>query len=494
MLTGEEIRPSALHPSTREKHANPARTPSRLGLRLQCRTITYETRLGGVALRGNQERRKVRRDGALVDQSADCVGWPTTVPPSYGDMRPLSSWLRSMIAAAAVFAFPLGAQSSRDSAGVLIVENTRPAWSERERLSLAATPRLVIGNNTDSAYRFRQVRGVMLLTDGRIAVADGATLQLRMFSPEGRFLSASGGKGTGTGQLLNMGGVYRLHGDTIAIRARLSTLALYSSSGQFVQSRTLPAGADPRSANPFDLVTVLNNGAGVVAPMTMPTPRSVGARWSHSLEFKLVTASGEIARELGMLPYLELEQVSTGPTPPWLSAIGVFAGGDDRFYAGFGDRYAIRVYSGNGALQSIVRRSWTPVPITPDDWEQWVIEWSKLWVKTTGAQRERDIQEVRESPYATALPAFSRFIVDRGGRLWVREAHWQDAIGAGSLSDPPAVTSAWSVFDVRGRWLGDVSMPVGFQPFEIGADYATGTLRTDGGTRVVVYALSSRGR
>src|SRR5262249_17234620 len=151
-------------------------------------------------------------------------------------------------------------------------------------------------------------------------------------------------------------------------------------------------------------------------------------------------------------------------------------------------------YDGKGELQSIIRRSWTPAPISPDDWEQWVIEWSKLWVKTTGAERDRDVQEVRESPYATELPAFSQLIVDRTGRLWVREAPWQDAIGAGSLSDSPAVTSKWSVFDVRGRWLGDVSMPVGFQPFEIGADYVTGTLRSDGGTRVVVYALSAGSR
>jgi hypothetical protein len=410
------------------------------------------------------------------------------------NMQPLASWLRSAFSAAAIIALPLGAQTSRDSAGIRIVENTRPAWSENERLSLAAKPHLVIGDTTDSAYRFRQVHGVMRLTDGRIAVADGATLQLRIFSPEGRFLSASAGKGTGTGQLQNMHGVHRLRGDTIAIGAGLSRLALYSSSGQFVRTRTLPAGVEPASPNPFILITVLSNGFSVVAPLPNPAPRSVGSRWADSLPFKLVTASGDIARELGMLPYLELEQASIRPVSPWLSAIAVFASGDDRFYAGFGDRYAIRVYTGKGELQAIIRRSWKPVPVTADDWEQWVIEWSKLWVKTTGAERDRDVQEVRESPYATELPAFSRFIVDRTGRLWVREAHWQDAIGAGSLSDPPAVTSAWSVFDVRGRWLGDVSMPVGFQPFEIGANYATGTLRSEAGTRVVVYALGARGR
>jgi hypothetical protein len=399
--------------------------------------------------------------------------------------------MRVLGAAALLFAFPLHAQSSRDSAGVVIVENSRPTWNDSERLSLASRPRLVIGNTADSAYRFRQVRGVMLLPDGRVAVGDGASLQLRIFGAQGQLLSVSAGKGTGPGQILNMHWMRRLRGDTIAIGSGLSSLALYSSTGQFARATSFQGGAASR---PSLLLEVLNNGVGVVAPLPNPAPRSKGSRWTDSLPFKLVSESNGSVRELGLLPYLELEQVGDRPMPPWLSAGGVFVGGDDRLYAGFGDRYSIRVYSSDGALRSIIRRSWTPTPVTPDDWEHWVVEWSKLWVKSTGAERERDIQKVREEPYADVLPAFSQLIVDRGGRLWVREAHWQDAIGAGSLTDIPAIPSLWSVFDARGRWLGDVTMPTGFQPFEIGADYVAGVLRADGVNRVAIYGLSAPGR
>ena len=407
-------------------------------------------------------------------------------------MPAMANRLGRVAMAAAMFAFPLYAQSSRDSAGVLIVENAGPSWSDNERLWLAPKPRLVIGNSNDSSYRFRQVRGVMLFTDGRIAVADGGSLQLRVFSPQGRFLSASAGKGNGSGQLRNMQWVRRLRGDTIAISSGFSTLALYSNSGQFVRMTGLPPRTNDIPDGRLLLLTVLNNGLRVAAPLPNPAPRSLGSRWTDSLALKLVTESNHIVRELGTFPYIELDQVKSGPTPVWLSALGVVAGGDDRFYVGFGDRYAIRVYTDNGKLQSIIRRSWTPTPITPADWEQWVVEWSKLWVKTAGAERERDVQEVRESPWAEELPAFTQFIVDLSGRLWVRGAHWQDAIGAGSLSDTPAVASTWSVFDVRGRWLGDLSMPTGFQPFEIGTDYVTGILRTDGVNQVVIYDLSVR--
>jgi len=114
---------------------------------------------------------------------------------------------------------------TRDSAGVRTVENARPIWTDGERLQLAPTPRLTIGSTGDSAYRFSRIRGVMLLSGGRIAVADGGSLQLRFFDSAGRFLVARGGKGTAPGQPQSMGLVRRLRGDTIAIGSGLSTLS-----------------------------------------------------------------------------------------------------------------------------------------------------------------------------------------------------------------------------------------------------------------------------
>ncbi len=397
------------------------------------------------------------------------------------------SVLRAIIAT--LISLPLAAQSSRDSAGVRLVENGRPAWTASEQLSLAETPQLVIGDTTDSVTRFRQLRGVMRLTDGRIAVVDGGSLQLRLFSSDGRFLSASAGRGDAPGQLLSIGFVRRLRGDTIAISSGFATLSLYTSGGAFVRT-TSPLGAtDGPPTNRLLLLEVLGNGRRVGAALPRPVPRPIGSRWVDSIALKLLAPSGEIGDALGTFPYLEFEQVRTGPMPPWLSTIGVFAGGDDHFYAGFGDRYTIRMYTSDGALRSVIRRVWTPVPITPEEWEEWVVAWSTLWVREQGAARDSAVAAVRRAPYAEVLPAFSAFLVDRTGRLWVRAAHWQDAIGAGSLTDMPAVPSQWSVFDSDGRWLGDVEMPADFQPYEIGPDYVAGKAHRDGVNQVVVYAL-----
>lgn len=395
------------------------------------------------------------------------------------------------VATAALVGLPLSAQSTRDSAGVRIVENARPTWSDSERLRLGARPRLVIGDDADSSYRFRRVRGVMLLTDGRIGVADGGSLQLRLFSPQGRFLSARAVTPNRPGETVQMQWVRRLRGDTIAIACGLSTLAVYSTTGHYARTTEFPSRPDGRPAA-FFLLALLDNGLRVAAPLPIPAPHSAGARWTDSLTLRLVTESNEVVHEFGTFPYIEMAQVGTDPAPVWLAAGSVFAGSDDHFYAGFGDRYAIRVYTRDGKLESIIRRAWTAVPVTSDDWEHWVVAWSNRWVQSTGAARDREMQDVRESPWAEKLPAFTQFIADRSGRLWVRGAHWEDAAGAGALSDIPAVPSTWSVFDVRGRWLGDVNMPGGFQPFEIGTDYVTGTMRTERVNQVVIYDLTAR--
>jgi hypothetical protein len=387
---------------------------------------------------------------------------------------------------------PIGAQNVRDSAGIRIVENAKPVWRDADALRLSSAPVLRIGDPSTPELTFARIRGVFRLDGGRLLVADGGTLQLRLFDSTGRFVSASAGKGSAPGQLSSMDFVRRLRGDTIAVLSGISSLARYTGDGAFVRSVSIPQGADGR---PTTLpVSLLANGTRVMIPIPQPAAHPAGARWIDSIPVRLVSDGGQVIADLGMLPYLEFEQQGASPSPPWLSPIAVFTGSTDRFFAGFGDRYDIRVYSATGTLQSIIRRAWTPTPVTAAEWERWVVEWSKLWVKSTGEQREKDIQDVRDDPYAEVLPAFSEFIVDRVDRLWVREAHLDDAIAAGSLTDIPVVPSNWSVFDTNGRWLGDVAMPANFQPYDIGADFVAGKARLNNVNSVVVYALGATGR
>ena len=69
---------------------------------------------------------------------------------------------------------------------------------------------------------------------------------------------------------------------------------------------------------------------------------------------------------------------------------------------------------------------------------------------------------IEATPMADTFPAFSTFISDAAGHLWVRE---YDFPGEGR----PA--PLWTVFDPGGRVLGYLETPSGLRIFEIGEDY-----------------------
>ncbi|MES2524560.1 MAG: hypothetical protein V4617_17810 [Gemmatimonadota bacterium] len=398
----------------------------------------------------------------------------------------------AIVGAAFLASAGAGAQTTRDSAGVRIVENARPLSTASDPLHLSPAPLLVLGRQEGPEYKFSRIRGVMRLADGRIMVADGGSLQLRFYDANGKFVKATAGKGTTPGLLSGMNFVRRLRGDTIAVGTGFADVALYTTEGSHARTLSLPR-ADRVGPPGLLLLDMLPNGNRLAVSFPNPAPRPPGTQWLDSISFLLLDSANVTVRDLGRLPHVTLAQENAKDyTQPWLSSIAVVVGNADHLYYGFGDRYAIQVYSPTGSLQSIIRRAWTPTPVTPADWEHWVVEWSKLWVKSTGDSAKQEIQKVRDDPYAFTMPAFSQFIPDRVGRLWVREAHYQDAIAAGSLTDPPAVPSTWSVFDGDGRWLSDVAMPAHFQPYEIGADYVAGKLYGDDKVAtVVIYPLIS---
>jgi hypothetical protein len=384
--------------------------------------------------------------------------------------------------------------TARDSAGVRVVVNQSPSWPRTRWPVLDSAPSLIIGEQADSATRFRGVRSVRHVGNV-ISVVDASGNRLRTFDTAGQLRSSHRLGDSAAASRRQVRIVQQARRDTIVVGTAMAGLALYADDGTPIASLQEPASTSPGIAGRMALMEVVGGDTRIATFLSALGPnarsRPVGARWTQPIPLHIVTRSNMVTPAFDSIPLVEWEQTTSNPTPPWLSPIAVFASSRDRLHAGFGDRYVIKSYGKDGRLARVVHRAWTPTPITSADWEQWLIEWSKLWIKSTGAARDKEMNELRESPYAETLPAFSQFLVDHADRLWVREARWQDAIAAGSLTDTPAVESRWSVFDRTGEWLHDVSMPAGFQPFDIGADFVAGTARRNARTVVVIHALTS---
>jgi hypothetical protein len=415
-------------------------------------------------------------------------------------MRDLSSLLLALVAASSaasaqggiVFPRPpdgVVMTGTRDSAGIRIVDNSRQAWSATSSLRLSPAPDLRIGDRDGPAYEFSGIRGAARLSDGRIAVVNGSTRQIRFYDSTGTFIKAVGRQGDGPGEMRDITSAQFLaDADTIVLIGRSRT-SFFDGDGVHVSAVELQAAPNRGAGGIRQVVGVMSSAARITAALGNPAPRTKGDRWVESFALAIIDRAGAITADLRSLPGMEFA-MDEYPRPVWLGASEAFANDDDTFYTGLGTEYSIRAYGRDGTLRSIIRRSWTPHRITPDEIDMYVREWGKRWIKSSGAKAEAERQDLRDDPYAVHLPAFSQLIVDRGRRVWAREPNVIDAAWAGQLDGVPLAPSRWSVFDEGGRWLGVVTMPARFMPMDIGLDYVIGVARDDDDVeRVVKYRL-----
>ncbi len=381
---------------------------------------------------------------------------------------------------------PAAAQTTRDSAGVRIVDNVAPVWRAGRGWRLSEQPMLAIGGRPGAGDTLGRIVGATRLSDGRIVVADGTANQLRFYDATGRPLAS-----VGPGELRGIRAIARLQGDTLAVDGLRGT-TLVAPDGQLV--RTVQFGPFPPGALQTPVAMALGrfaDGAAVVADYPQGARRPAGAqRWVDSSSLFLVDRGGAVVRPLGTAPVVVLIAGRSHPSPMDLGPQAVYASSGHTMYLGFSDRYAIGVYDRDFRLQRIVRRAWTPRPLTAPEIDAYVDGWMQLWSKATGAERTAERAEMRGQAYPDSLPAYGALLATPSGELWVRAPDLTGAPGCWCLAGLSTVPSPWSVFDAGGRWLGEVAMPARFIPLEIGADYVLGRARdTDGVARVVMHRL-----
>lgn len=397
--------------------------------------------------------------------------------------------LSGLVLTLCVFVFSAIPTKAQDT-----VDNPRPVWNAEEGFRFSEAPSLLIGNELDEMYQFFRVAGAARLSDGRIVVADGGSRSLRFFDQTGEFLNSVGRQGGGPGEFQDLSKFFLVAGDTIVAGDRRD-LSYFSESGQYLMRRG-GLNDDMRASLRFRDVVAAFDGSGlrVTASVPMrPEPRPGGGAWIEPVGVSFIDGDNQEVRSLGMLPGMEVTMSEGRPRPPWFGATSAFASDGELFYTGLGTEYSIRVFDRGGQLVRTIRRAWEPQSVSGSDIDEYVREWGKRWIRSTGTEAEAERRSLRADPYAERVPAFSQFVADRAGRLWVREANLADAPGAGQLNTRSLVPSTWSVFNSEGRWLGDVVMPARFKPTDIGADYVLGTVTDGNGVEMVaMFALENR--
>lgn len=362
-----------------------------------------------------------------------------------------------------------------DSAGTEIVTSPSKPEGEPAAWTVGTTPRVSIGQDPDAdpAYQFAQVGSTLTLSDGRIVVVDGASSEVRWFSPSGEHLHTSGGRGQGPGEFTYAARAYRRTGDTLAVenRPRIKHV-LFSPEGDLVREEVqdfeslLAFGpfmeCGSRSLPDQSLVTCVQE-AGRPAPVPDPGPgllrnvhRFVRIPWDMSGVDTLGLNGG--IEQFGIAAG---ERTSFAVHPFHSRTWMAVAENPLRIGIARNPHYSIEIWTPEGHLERIIRRA--GARRAPSETELRAAQ-NVLPLYATGdeALAARFVAEV---PSPDSIPAVQGLVFSRSGELFVARTPWlRDATTVGE----------WDIFDPTGRWSGTLQLPPRFRITEVGTDYLLG--------------------
>lgn len=328
-------------------------------------------------------------------------------------------------------------------------------------------PDLQIGaiDDDDDANVFGRIEGVAQKDTSRLAVFDGRSLELKVFSASGEFLYRRGGKGSGPGEFLLASRIRAWPTSSMVLYDnRQSRLTVYSVEGAMSIVAVSSSGVRGRNE-----LAVGRLGDKVVMGTTglFVKPRQ-GEYPLDSINYRLVDPRTGEVRTLGVFPGARLfSHVFKGETIPLTGYLPYdimpsLAVRSDALFITAGEGPTIHEYDAGGVLRRVIRLDEPPRKPKPTDLEHHVVN----------ERRRRDslnaiwVDMYRKFPLPTELPAFNSLLVDETGTLWA-EVYSLDRTR-------PTV---WLVFDHDGRGLGSVETPAGLKVQQIGTDFVLGTIR-----------------
>ena len=373
--------------------------------------------------------------------------------------------------------------SLRDSAGVEIVESSRPLWDSTTHGRISAQPVLTIGAvQGDAPYLFHGILGVRRLADGRVVVANQGTSELRFFDSTGRHLHTVGGEGQGPGEFRFMSLFWTRAGDTLVV-SDVRGLSILDPQGRFVRliqpRSTGDATAPTQSVGQLDDGTLLTLG---VRRSSDPAP---GQRVRDTIVFSLALPDGTLRDELVELPSYETLPFEMGPgrlmqrrVP--LSAYPAWSAVGDRIYLTSGVEPEVRVWGADGAVRRVVRWSPASLMLTSDELSRYRDHaLAGITAPARKQQQERWLAEVQLPPRRPATAEVSAILVGSDGAMWVQ-----------AYRMPWDSSSNWMVFSSEGAWLGSMPIPDRFTPHHVGPDFVLGAWRDESGVEYVhLYRL-----
>lgn len=364
-------------------------------------------------------------------------------------------------------------------------------WAEEERWTVGERTLRLGTLEGDGPESFGHVASLAVGPDGRVYVADGQAMEVRVFGPDGTFLRALGRQGEGPGEFQALDGVEIGPEGTLYVRdPRLSRVSLFDpNAGEFLDSFPLQRAFMIFSAG----TTLWVDDEGRVWDKIVATLR-VDEPELHAL-IRYPPAGGEPdTLVLGEREAPRVLAVDGDGNPraglriPFSATAAFDVAPDGQFAWGIGDAYPITVRGPEGDTLRAFGRSLEAEEVTSAEAEA---------ARATLREQARDLAEgsrLQNYDLPDMKPLFNEITADRTGHWWVRRYRWarpvsQEESGAGDSASSESEPYLYDVFDPEGQFLGTVEIPE-MRVMEIGRDFVAG-IETDelGVEYVAVYEL-----
>lgn len=359
-------------------------------------------------------------------------------------------------------AAPVSTNTSRDSLGVTIVESFAPSWGVRDAWRIEEEPILDLAQaGSGEMHTFFRVRDVLRAGSGHLAVADGASQQIRVYDSTGRFVRAFGGPGEGPGEFRSLWTVVlRSDGRLVALdRTAGGSGAEFDLASGLVSSFRMPEGVSPvRHPVPSDVVWGFD-----LAPDADEERRRTGLQRPPVTVVRLSEdrmSSDSVTSLAGYENFI----VTEGDDIPIMGRLPhAVPDGEGHIAMGTADALEYSIVDGRtGELRLIARILGVPLTVSSAEVEREREEW-------LGPDPSPFIRDfMARLPEPAEKPGYQRMIVDADGNVWAGEY-----LGLARRDEP----QTWYVLDSSGVWLGVVDTPARFELVRVGAAEVFGVRR-----------------
>ncbi len=382
----------------------------------------------------------------------------------------------------------------RDSAGVTIVESHWVAeWSEGAEWRIEEEPTVSIGEaDGEAPYLLSYLAGALRLDDGRIVVANhDPTSQIRVYDEQGRHQVSWGGTGEGPGELrMPPFSVYRGPGGELVVpELGVWLVHRFDLDGTFIDRATLEYErvVDPEtrvtSAGCCAFAEVLPDGNWLILYPEEAVIEGSGVRRGEYVLGRFNTEGewlGVFTRYPGRLWRQGGSDEGALVRLPLTASFSTAVQGEEVF-VGNGTAFQVDVFDAEGVQRRSIRLDREPPPFT-DELRERYIEWQVEGAEQhPGGAPPQEVRSRLQRDLPDRLPAFSQILIDPEGRLWL--------IGyqvRGADDEPRIATILWP----DGRLLGQLALPPGVRPLQVGDDWILGQTEDElGVVRVVLHGI-----